>query len=30
MDKAHEFPWHDNELKAFKEYYYKVHPEEKT
>ncbi len=30
MEKAHEFPWHDAELKAFKEYYYQVHPEEKT
>jgi len=29
FEKAHAFPWHDNELKAFKEYYYKLHPEEK-
>ena len=29
IDRAHEFPWHDAELKAFKEYYDKAHPEEK-
>jgi CDP-glucose 4,6-dehydratase len=29
MDKAYQFPWHDNELKAFKTYYYQKHPEEK-
>jgi hypothetical protein len=29
MEKAHEFPWHDSELRAFADYYYKVHPEEK-
>jgi nucleoside-diphosphate-sugar epimerase/glycosyltransferase involved in cell wall biosynthesis len=28
MEKAYVFPWHDQELKAFKEYYYKIHPEE--
>ena len=28
IEKAHEFPWHDAELKAFQEYYYKIHPEE--
>ena len=26
--KAYMFPWHDNELKAFQDYYYKAHPEE--
>jgi CDP-glucose 4,6-dehydratase len=29
IEKASIYPWHDSELKAFKEYYYKLHPEEK-
>jgi CDP-glucose 4,6-dehydratase len=29
MDKAYIFPWHDSELRAFHEFYYKIHPEEK-
>ena len=28
MEKAHDFPWHDSELKAFKTHYYAIHPEE--
>ena len=30
LEKAYVYPWHDLELKAFKEYYYKLHPEEKS
>jgi hypothetical protein len=30
MDKAYEFPWHDDELKAFKKYYSSIHTEEMT
>ena len=29
FEKAHVYPWHDNELKAYREFYYKIHPEEK-
>ena len=28
MNKAYEFPWHDDEMRSFKRYYYKIHPEE--
>ena len=29
FEKACVYPWHDAELKAFKDYYYKLHPDEK-
>jgi hypothetical protein len=28
FERAYVYPWHDNELKAFQQYYYSLHPEE--